>query len=142
MGHARKRPKLEEGEVSSSDDDCIIVDARVKKGRESPKVIQDHRHHLSTSKPNTTSYPFCSECCRYFQSDAEKERHYSKWHYGNICHACDEGFPTESELLQVSSFSWAGSLSDLTHLFSTKLATLTPRFAASAARNDSNVIQQ
>ncbi|EWG36125.1 hypothetical protein FVEG_00275 [Fusarium verticillioides 7600] len=100
MGHARKRPKLEEGEVSSSDDDCIIVDARVKKGRESPKVIQDHRHHLSTSKPNMTSYPFCSECCRYFQSDAEKERHYSKWHYGNLCHACDESFPTESELLQ------------------------------------------
>ncbi|KAF5563825.1 zinc finger protein [Fusarium napiforme] len=100
MGHARKRPKLEEGEVSSSDDDCIIVDACVKKGRESPKVIQDHCHHLSTSKPNTTSYPFCSECCRYFLSDAEKERHYSKWHYGNLCHACDEGFPTESELLQ------------------------------------------
>ncbi|KAF5984972.1 zinc finger protein [Fusarium coicis] len=102
MGHARTRPKLEEGEVSS-DDDCIIVDARVKKGRESPEVIQDHRHHLSTSKPNTTSYPFCSECCRYFRNEAEKERHYSKWHYGNLCRACDEGFPTESELLQHKS---------------------------------------
>ncbi|KAF5690206.1 zinc finger BTB domain-containing protein [Fusarium denticulatum] len=102
MGRERKRIKLEEGEVSSSDDDCIIVDARVKQEREEskPTVTQGHGHHLSTSKANTAPYPFCSECCRYFQSDAEKERHYSKWHYGNLCHACDEGFPTESELLQ------------------------------------------
>ncbi|KAF4415886.1 hypothetical protein FACUT_13019 [Fusarium acutatum] len=55
MGRARKRMKLEEGEVPSSDDDCIIVDAHVKKRRESPKVAQDHGHHLSTSKPNAAS---------------------------------------------------------------------------------------
>ncbi|KAF5609080.1 zinc finger protein [Fusarium subglutinans] len=103
MERPRKRVKLEEGEVLSSDDDCIIVEApiSVKIERESkPKVAQGSGHHLSTSKTNTVPYPFCGECCRYFQSDAEKERHCSKWHYGNLCHACDEGFPTESELLQ------------------------------------------
>ncbi|KAF5604872.1 NUDIX domain-containing protein [Fusarium pseudocircinatum] len=103
MGRARKRPKLEEGEVSSSDDDCIIIDAPVnfKKGREStPKAAQGPSHHLSTSKPNTASYPFCGECCRYFLTDTEKEKHNSKWHYRNLCHACDEGFPTQAELQQ------------------------------------------
>ncbi|KAF4956024.1 hypothetical protein FGADI_4197 [Fusarium gaditjirri] len=101
MPRARKRTKLEEGELSSSDDDCIIVGTRVKEECE-PKhgVAQGSSHHLPTSKANTAPDPFCSECCRYFQSNAEKERHYSKWHYGNLCHACDEGFPSPSELLQ------------------------------------------
>ncbi|KAF4498906.1 zinc finger protein [Fusarium agapanthi] len=98
MVRARKRVKLEEGEVLSSDDDCIIIDAPVKKGPESPKVAQGHGHHLSSSKTSTASGPVCSECCRYFQSDAEKEKHNSKCHYGNLCHACDEGFTTQSEL--------------------------------------------
>lgn len=116
MGRARKRLKLEEGDISSSDDDCIIVDVQVKKVRESnPKVAQGHGHHLSTSDANAAApYPFCSECCRYFQSEEGKELHFSKRHYGNLCLACDEGFPTESELLQVSSFAWTGRLSDLT----------------------------
>ncbi|KAF5971172.1 zinc finger BTB domain-containing protein [Fusarium bulbicola] len=100
MERARKRVKLEEGEVLSSDDDCIIVDAPVKKAPESPKLAQGHSHHLSSLKTNTAPDPFCSECCRYFPSDAEKEKHNSKWHYRNLCHECDEGFPTQAELKQ------------------------------------------
>ncbi|KAL9574145.1 hypothetical protein ACKAV7_001660 [Fusarium commune] len=101
MSRARKRIKLEDVELSFSAQECIVVDTHIKEERESkPKVAQGPGHDLSTPETNTVFYPFCSECRWYFPSNVEKERHNSKWHCNHICYACDEGFPSEPELLQ------------------------------------------
>ncbi|KAL4730833.1 hypothetical protein ACLX1H_002875 [Fusarium chlamydosporum] len=42
--------------------------------------------------------PHCQTCKLFFHSNAERERHNSKWHYTNVCWACDEGFPDNSKL--------------------------------------------
>ncbi|EMT61146.1 Zinc finger and BTB domain-containing protein 17 [Fusarium odoratissimum] len=63
-----------------------------------PQVVQGSGHDLSTSEAKAAYNPHCSECRRSFQSSADIERHTSKWHYNFICYACDEGFPSESQL--------------------------------------------
>ncbi|KAG5820148.1 hypothetical protein H9Q74_000702 [Fusarium xylarioides] len=65
-----------------------------------PQAAQSSSHELSTSEANTVSNSYCSECRKSFQSSAEKERHNSKWHYTQICFACDDGFPDKKAYQQ------------------------------------------
>ncbi|KLO81055.1 uncharacterized protein LW93_4626 [Fusarium fujikuroi] len=127
MGRARKRLKLEEGEISSSDDDCIIVDVQVKKGRESKlKVAQGHGHHLSTSKANTAPppIPFAANA-----ADTSK--------------AMQKKSDTTPNGITATYVSHATKVSQQSQSYSnTKLPTQRLRFAASAATKDSKPIQE